>query len=632
MPPEDLERKLTAILSADVVGYSRLMGEDDAATVRTLTGYRETMTALIKEHRGRVVDSPGDNLLAEFSSVIHAVNCAVEIQRELKERNAELPEARRLEYRIGVNLGDVIEEGERIYGDGVNIAARLESLAEPGGICISGSVYSQIKNRLKLEYEGLGEQEVKNIKEPVPVYRILMGTEGVGHVAAKKKKPRVLPKVAIALGVIVILLVAAAGVIWNIYFRLPDVKGIPEGKKDFALPDGPSVAVLPFDNMSGDPKQEYFSDGLTDTIISGLSAVRGLLVIARNSTFVYKDRPVKVQDVARELGAQYVLEGSVQKTKHRGRITVQLIDANTGHHVWSDTYDKDLEDIFALQDEITLEIMRAVGMEIVGGGQAGEVSPPPSGSLKVVMKGAKALEYLYRFNKEDNILGRRELEEAIALDPEYAVLYSMLAISHFMDLWYQTSESPLISFAQATKNTKKALALNDEDWGANFALSHLYFFRNEHDKAIAAAERAIALNPNGAEAYSLLGFLLTYFGNAEEGIRLLEKAIRLNPIFPAQYLHLLGNAYWFLGQYEDAIELYKKVLKRSPNHLLAHINLTASYSASDREEQARQQAQELLRLDPAFSLDRWAERVSPLFEDEAVGERYIADLRKAGLK
>jgi len=633
MPPEDVERKLTAILSADVAGYSRLMGEDDAATVRTLTGYREIMTALIKEHRGRVVDSPGDNLLAEFSSVIHAVNCAVEIQRELRERNAELPETRRLEYRIGVNLGDVIEEGERIYGDGVNIAARLESLAEPGGICISGSVHSQVKNRLKLEYESLGEQEVKNIKEPVPVYRVLMGPAGVQRVTSQKKeKSKAWRNVAIALGVIVVLLAGAAAVIWNVYFRLPDVKGVPGGKKEFALPEGPSIAVLPFVNMSDDPKQEYFSDGLTENIIAGLSANGHLLVIARNSTFVYKGKSVDIQEVARKLEAQYVVEGSVQKAEGRVRITAQLIDANTGHHVWSDRYDRELNDIFALQDEITMKILAGVGILLTGGAQYGQEIQPPSGSLEVFMKQMKAAEYFYRGNKEGNILARKELEEAIVLDPEYSVLYSGLAITHIMDVWLQSNESPLVSLAQASRNIREALALDDENWLAHLGLSALYKSRKELDKAIAAAERAIALNPNAADAYALLGNLFTFTGRAEEGFKLIEKALRLNPIPPPQYLNYLAGTYFSLGRYEDAIEVNNELLKRSPNYLFAHIELAALYIASGREEEARQQAEEVLRLDPSFSLDKWAEAILPFFEDKATAERYVEALRKAGLK
>ena len=506
------ERKLTAILSADVAGYSRLMRDDEEATIRTLTDYRRAMANLIQQYRGRVVDSPGDNLLAEFASVVDSVNCAVEIQRELAERNAELPEDRRMEFRIGVNLGDVVTEGERIYGDGVNIAARMEGLAEGGGICLSGTVYDAIENKIGLEYEDLGEQEVKNITKPVRAYRVLMGTEAAAIVPGEKKaKSRVWRKVAIALGVIVVLLAGAAGVIWNVYFRLPDVKGMPDGMKDFALPDGPSIAVLPFVNMSGDPEQEYFSDGLTENIIAGLSSDGRLLVIARNSTFAYKGKSVDIQEVARKLGAQYVVEGSVQKTEDRVRITAQLIDANTGHHVWSDRYDRELKDIFALQDEITMKIMTAVGMKLVDGEQYGEKFIPPSGSLEVFMKIMKAYEYFSRMNKEDNILARQELEEAIALDPEYSALYSMLAMTHLMDLCFQSSESPLISFAQASKNIKKALALDDEDYVAHLALSQLYLVRKEHDKAIAAAERAIALNPNGADAYALLGFLLTCY-------------------------------------------------------------------------------------------------------------------------
>jgi adenylate cyclase len=484
---------------------------------------------------------------------------------------------------------------------------------------------------LNLEYESLGEQEVKNIKEPVPVYRVLMGKEAAADVGAEKKPTsRVWRKVAIALGVIVVLLAAAAGAIWSVYFRLPDVKGIPGGVKDFKLPEGPSIAVLPFVNMSGDPEQEYFSDGLTENIIAGLSTVRQLLVIARNSTFAYKGKSVKVQEIARELNAQYVVEGSVQKTKDRVRITVQLIDGNTGSHVWTDRYDRDLKDIFVLQDEITIRIMTAVGMQLVDGAQLGEELTPPSGSLEVYMKVGKALEYLQRFNKEDNVLGRRELEGAIALDPEYSLLYSLLALTHLVDLYYQASESPVVSFAQASKNVKKALALKDENWFAHVPLAMLYLLRKEHDKAIAAAERAIALNPNAANAYEYLGYVLICSGRSEEGIKLIQKAMRLNPIPPTHYLHDLGVGYYFLGRYEDSIEMNEMALKRAPNNVFAHINLAASYSALEREEDARRHAEEVLKLDPEFSLKQWAE-ISPA-KDDAMLERYIANLRKAGLK
>ncbi len=589
MPPQALKRKLTAILSADVAGYSLLMRDNEEATVRTLTDYRRAMGNLIQKYSGRVVDSPGDNLLAEFASVVDAVNCGVEIQRELAERNAELPENRRMEFRIGVNLGDVVTEGERIYGDGVNIAARLEGLADGGGICLSGSVYDTIENKIGLEYEYLGEQEVKNISKPVRAYRVL----------------------------------------WNVDSRLPAVKGMPEGRKDFALPDGPSIAVLPFVNMSGDPEQEYFSDGLTENIMGGLSGDGRLLVFARNSTFSYKGKSIKVQQVARELGAQYVVEGSVKKTKDRVRITVQLIDANTGLHVWSDRYDRDLKDIFPLQDEITMKIIRAVGMKLIEGEQYGE-RLPPSGSLEVLTKAWKAREYFLRMNKEGNILARQECEEAIALDPEYSLLYSLLAFTRLMELFYQTRESTEISFAQASKNIKKALELDNEDWIAHLVLSYLYLFRKEHDKAITAAERAIALNPNAADAYSQLGNVLIRSGKAEEGITLTEKALRLNPIPPAHYLNRLGYAYSFLGRYKDSIEIHKEVLERTPDNLHAHVYLTAAYSALDREDEARHQAEELLRLEPAFSLEQYAEMLP--VKDKGELEQFIAALRRVGLK
>lgn len=369
MTEQGINRKLAAILSADIEGYSRLMSQDEVGTIRTLTAYREAMTILIRQYKGRVVDSPGDNLLAEFASVMEAVNCAVEIQRELAERNAEIPSTRKMEFRIGINLGDVVEEEGRIYGDGVNIAARIESLAEAGEICISGTVYDQVKNKLGLQYDYLGEHEVKNIPEPVRIYRVLSFPGAAAHrvVKARSVLKRKWRKMALAIAVVLVIIVVGALVTWNVYFSLPPVEGIPEGKKEFKLPEGPSIAVLPFLNLSGNPNQEFFSDGLTENIITGLSAIPHFFVIARNSTFFYKGKQVKVQQVAKELGVQYVLEGSVQKAKERVRIAVQLIDATTGHHLWAEIYDRELKDIFAVQDDITMKIMTALQVKLTGG-------------------------------------------------------------------------------------------------------------------------------------------------------------------------------------------------------------------------------------------------------------------------
>ena len=464
MTEEEFKRRLTAILSADVEGYSRLMTEDEEATIRTLKTYRAAIQDLVRQYRGRVVDSPGDNILAEFASVHDAVNCAVEIQRELAERNTELLENRRMQFRIGVNLGDIVEDGESIYGDGVNIAARMESLAAGGGICISDKVYEEIKHKLGLEYEYQGAQEVKNIPEPVRVYKVLSFPGAAAHRVIKAKRAvRKAWRNAIVAIVAVIVVAGAAAVIWDIYFRLPTVESMPEGKTKFKLPEGPSVAVLPFVNMSGDPEQEYFSDGLTENIITILSAVPKLFVIARNSTFSFKSKPVKIQQVARELGVHYVVEGSVQKVKDRLRITVQLIDATTGRHVWAERYDRHLKDIFVIQDEITMNIVTALRVKLTDGEEA-RLRQKGVVNLEAYMKGLKARSYLRRQNKEANILARRYFEEAIALSPESPVHYLGLAGSHIMDLFYGSSKSPVISFAQATKSLKKAITL-DEDIG-----------------------------------------------------------------------------------------------------------------------------------------------------------------------
>jgi TolB-like protein/class 3 adenylate cyclase len=375
MNQESFKRKLSAILSADAVGYSRLMGDDDEATVRTLTAFRTAVSDLVQQFRGRIVDNPGDNILAEFTSVVDAVNCSVEIQRELAERNAELPENRRMLFRIGVNLGDVIEEDGRIYGDGVNIAARVESQAEPEGICLSGRVYDQVANRLGLEYENLGKHQVKNINVPIRVYRVLSYPGAAAHRAVKARKTiRQSRRKTLITTAAAILLVVAAGLIWQFQFREPPIAPASEEYMKFSLPEKPSIAVLPFENMSNDPDHEYFCDGLAEEILTTLSKIPQLFVISRNSSFVYKGKPVKIKQVAEDLGVKYVLEGSFRKSGEKVRITAQLIDATGGHRVWAERYEGELGDIFAFQDQITYRIVSSLGIELIGGEEARKVS------------------------------------------------------------------------------------------------------------------------------------------------------------------------------------------------------------------------------------------------------------------
>ena len=428
MPQEGFKRKLTAILSADVEGYSRLMGEDEDATIRTLTTYRELMSTIIQKHRGRVVDSPGDNLLAEFLSVVDAVRCAVEVQEELRLRNAELPETRKMEFRIGINLGDVVEEGERIYGDGVNITARVEGLAEGGGICISGTVYDSIKNKLSLSYESLGEHTVKNIKDPVRVYRMRIGPGAAAPGVSKEKRHGVKRWQWTALAAVVVLIVGAV-VIWNFYFSLPSVEPASVEKMAYLLPDKPSIAVLPFVNMSGDPEQEYFSDGITEDLITDLSKISGLFIIARNSTFAYKGKPVKIQQVAEELGVHYVLEGSVRKAQERVRINAQLIDATTGHHIWAERYDGKLEDIFALQDKVTQKIVKELAVKLTMAERERVLRRETDNILayEAYLKGSK---HYGRFNPDDLTKAAFHFNKAIELDPNYGRAYAALALAY----------------------------------------------------------------------------------------------------------------------------------------------------------------------------------------------------------
>ncbi len=630
MTTQEVKRKLTAILSADVKGYSRLMGADEEGTLRTLTAYREVMTILVQKHHGRVVNAPGDSLLAEFESVVDAVKSGVGIQRELAKRNAELPADRQMEYRIGINLGDVMADGESIYGDGVNIAARLESLSEAGGIWISGTAFDQVENKLSLGYEYLGEQAVKNIAKPVRVYKVLMEPEAAGKVTGKKKAKPIFLSKPVTILVITLIVIAAAIAVWKLYIRpTPPVEVASKEKMAFPLPDKPSIAVLPFTNMSGDSKEDYFSDGITEEIITALSKVPHLFVIARNSTFTYKGKPVKVKQVSEELGVRYVLEGSVRRSGSQLRITAQLIDAITGHHLWADRYDRDQREVFALQDEITKKILTELQVKLTVGEQA-RLYGRGTDNLEAYIKVLQGREFYWRLEREGNIVARKLFEEAIALDPKYPTPYWLLGMTHILDAWFDWGKSKEESISRTIELAKKAINLDDSDSNAHGLLVAPYRMKGDYDKAIAEGKRAVELDPNSADAHVWLGIALYTADRAQEAIPLLEKAIRLNPFAHTWYFQQLGQAYSLSGRYDEAIAAYQKALQLSPNNLIAHLALTTTYSLLGRDKEASSHVKEILKISPDFSLNHYAEKIT--YKNQVEKERRINALRKAGLK
>jgi len=485
MAENGFKRKLAAILSADVKGYSRLMGEDEDATVSTLTAYREIMTTLIKKHQGRVVDSPGDNLLAEFTSVVNAMRCAVKTQDELKIRNDVLPENRKMEFRIGVHLGDVIVEGERIYGDGVNIAARLEGLADPGGICVSKTAFDHIESKLPYGCEFLGDQTVKNIAKPVGAYRILMEPKVTDAGKPVDKKPATIRRTPIFVGAVVVLVLAVAVGTWRFTVHHPKVVPASKEKMAVPLPEKPAIAVLPFDNMSGDPEQEYFSNGITEEIITKLSMSPGIAVIARNSTFFYKGKQIKIQQIAKELRARYVVEGSVRKAGNRVRITAQLIDATTERHLWAKTYDHEFKDIFNLQDEIAQQIVAALNIKSRDAEQA-RAWRVPTENLTAYDFLLRGLSHFSRLTKEENAKAKVMFERAIELDSEFASVYVLLGYAHLMDYAFGSSRDPR-TLEQVFELARKALSLDDSSAKAHVLLADLYSKCSPREKAMVVA-------------------------------------------------------------------------------------------------------------------------------------------------
>ena len=602
MADEGFKRKLAAILSADVEGYSRLMDDDEEATVRTLKAYRATINDLVQQYRGRIVDSPGDNILAEYTSVVDAVNCAVEIQRELAERNVELAYNRKMEFRIGVNIGDVIEDDGNIYGDGVNIAARVESLAVAGGICISGRAHDQVENKLGLEYEDLGKHEVKNISKPIQVYRVLSYPGAAVHrvVQAKKSSGRRWRDIGIAAAVVVFLLGGLA--IWQFYVRRPTVEPASVEKMAFPLPDKPSIAVLPFDNLSGDKEQDPIADGLTEDIITSLSRVPDLFVIARNSTFTYKGKPVKVQQVAEELGVRYVLEGSVQRSGDNLRITAQLIDALKGNHLWAHRFDRRAENLFAMQDEITREVLIELRVKLTAGDFARTVSRGTE-SLEAWLLRSQAYALATKRTQEHVLKGRELYEKAAEIDPNYARVWAGLAWTYRVEArlggWVMSRKEAL---AKALELAEHAMEIDPKEPFCYIHLADIYLIKGEHDRALAYAEKAVDLAPSYSSSIGALAWQSFWVGDFQRCVDAFAQVKRLNPHHPAEFLGVEGGALLFLGRHHDAIATLKEAIRRLPTNWMAHARLVATYADSDRMEEAKSAATALLETRPNFTI------------------------------
>jgi adenylate cyclase len=561
------------------------------------------------EYRGRVVKLIGDGTLMEFSSVVDAVSFAVDVQHVIAMRNIDVPENQRSTYRIGINIGDIIVEGDDIYGDGVNVAARLEELAEPGGICMSRTVVSHVKGKVDVKFEDLGAKQIKNLPDPVRVYSVAFDTKKeTAHEAvtsegqASELDPKSAEKESDA---------AVLGI-------------------DLSLPENPSIAVLPFTNMSGDPEQEYFSDGITEDIITALSKIPGVLVIARNSTFTYKGQAVDVKQVSREQGVQFVLEGSVRKAGNRARVTTQLIDATTGHHLWAERYDRDLEDIFAVQDEITREVVIALDVRLSGGEQA-RVWSSGTKNLEAWECVRFGIDLVNRGTPEGLREARRLCERAVELDPDYANAWVALGWTHQFefDVGYAAKKSSDAALGLVLDCATNALNLDASCPDAYSLLSFYHLSKGEHDEAITVSEKAVSLAPNHAEILALSANVQNKSGNPERSLELINRAVRLSPLCPEWFLWVLGTAYRLAGQTDSAINAFEAASKRNANWLSIYVGLASMLGELGQVEDAKKSVTQILSLDPGFSIKRYMAGLS--YRDPAVTARFEDGLRKAGL-
>ncbi|HXQ42236.1 MAG TPA: adenylate/guanylate cyclase domain-containing protein [Candidatus Udaeobacter sp.] len=578
MAAEPSQRRLTTILAADVVGYSRLMGEDEAGTLAALKQRRrEVLAPLVNQHGGRIFKLMGDGVLVEFASVVNAVQCAVEVQKGMAAANAALPAEKQVLLRIGINLGDVIVEGSDLYGDGVNLAARLEGLAEPGGICLSETAHHHVASKLPLGYRDLGEQSVKNFAKPVRVYSI-----GPETPQARREEPA-------------------------------------------QLRDKPAIVVLPFANMSGDPEQEFFADGLTEDILTELSRFRELLVISRNTSSRYKGKAVDVKKIAKELAVHYLLEGSVRKAGNRVRVTVQLIDAETDRHIWADRYDRELADIFAIQDEVTASVVATLPRRVEAARRERSASKPTENmaAYECVLTG-KVLHH--RSTKQDNEAALAMLERAIKLDPQYAHAHAWLACTLGQSWTNGYCEDRDATWNRILEELRTAHALDDNDSDVHRILAAVHLAHNDHDKATYHQERAIALNPNDDLIVVQEGEVLTWLGRPEEGVTWIKKAMRLNPYHPERFWNHLGRAYFVARRYAEAVEAFKHITAPDHTH---HAFLAAAHAQIGNEAETRGHAGQVLARKPDFTVQSYLSTVHYKSQEDL--DHHRAGLMKAGL-
>jgi adenylate cyclase len=605
------------------------MGENEALTLERLkTHQRELIEPTIEAFYGHIVKLMGDGILVEFPSVVEAVSCAVTIQQGMAERNKDTTETEQIVFRIGINLGDIIVEEDDIFGDGVNIAARLEGLASPGCICISGAVYDAIGNKLPLDYEFLGEQTVKNIEQPVRTYRVQLASGAELEIPEPEGPSNQKSQIRRSVMVIAVLVAVAGMLLWLQPWQ-QKVESASDEPVVTTLLERPSIAILPFDNMSGDPEQEYFVDGITEDIITGFSRLSNLTVIAWNTSASYKGENVQAQQVGKDLGVAYVLDGSVRKSGDRVRITAQLLGTKNGNNIWAERYDRRLTEIFALQDEVTKKIVNALAIRL-SAAEKEKLGHSSTNNIEAYDVFLRGQQYSMQRTKEGNELARDAYRQAIELDPIYARAYGALAVVLTNDFRNDWTELTLEEArARALELAQKAVAFDRSSPQAYWALGYVYLFRKQYDEAAEAAKQAVALSPNYADGYGLLAFINNFQGHAEDAIRYIRKAMALNPYYTYEYPWNLGRAYYMLGRYPEAIEALQDAIEHNEGVLYPRLFLAASYVRLGQQDDAEWEIEQVEITNPDTTLTHLANTFPIKNEDEM--NTFLEDLRKAGL-